>query len=325
MNFAPAKREQTSLLIALAGPSGSGKSWSALALATGLADGGKIAMVDTEARRGLHYAEHFSFDHLDMGPPFSPERFTQALEAAERGGYRVLIFDSFSHEYDGEGGVVEWAAAEERGGTKSPGNWAKPKAAHKRLMNRLLQARLHLVFALRADEKIKIEEVFNERKNKMERVVIPQGFIPIAEKRFMYEMTASFVLYPNAPGVPEPTKLQEQHRPFFPDGKAITPEMGKALARWAAGGTTTKLEDAPPRPMAELYDEIGLTKSKHATPSEWIAAYRDLMGTAADTDRPEIARHNIERLRKLGERSDDIREKDLRVAEHLIEPAGVAA
>lgn len=323
MNFAPAKREQTSLLIALAGASGSGKSFSALALGSGLADGGKIAMADTEARRGLHYAEHFQFDHLDLQPPFTPDKFRQALEAAERGGYRVLIFDSFSHEYDGEGGVVDMAAQEEARGVKSPGNWAKPKAAHKALMNRLLQARLHLIFALRADEKIKIEEV--EDRGRMRRVVIPQGFVPICEKRFMYEMTASFVLYPNAPGVPEPTKLQEQHRAFFPAGMAITPEMGKALARWAAGGAPTKLEDAPTRPMAELYDEIGLTKSKHATPSEWIAAYRDLMANAADTDRAEIARHNIERLRKLGERSDDIREKDLRVAEHLIEPVGVAA
>jgi hypothetical protein len=67
--FAPAKREQVSLLIALAGASGSGKTFSALRLARGMSPDGKIAFIDTEARRGLHYAEQFQFLHSDMRPP----------------------------------------------------------------------------------------------------------------------------------------------------------------------------------------------------------------------------------------------------------------
>jgi ABC-type microcin C transport system duplicated ATPase subunit YejF len=72
--FAPARREQVSLLIALAGASGSGKTYSALRLARGMAPSGKIAFIDTEARRGLHYAEQFDFMHADMRPAVPPRR-----------------------------------------------------------------------------------------------------------------------------------------------------------------------------------------------------------------------------------------------------------
>jgi len=74
-DFKPAIRENVSLLIALAGASGSGKTYSALRLAKGLAPTGKIAFIDTEARRGLHYADQFDFMHADMRPPFRPENF----------------------------------------------------------------------------------------------------------------------------------------------------------------------------------------------------------------------------------------------------------
>lgn len=76
-DFRPAVRENVSLLIALAGASGSGKTYSALRLAKGLAPTGKIAFIDTEARRGLHYADQFEFMHADMRPPFRPSNFIE--------------------------------------------------------------------------------------------------------------------------------------------------------------------------------------------------------------------------------------------------------
>ncbi len=78
-HFAPAVRDSVSLLIALAGASGSGKTYSALRLAKGMTDAGKIAFIDTEARRGLHYAGQFDFLHTDMRPPFRPDRFVEAI------------------------------------------------------------------------------------------------------------------------------------------------------------------------------------------------------------------------------------------------------
>jgi hypothetical protein len=130
--FAPAVRSQVSLLIALAGASGSAARRSRRCrLAKGMAPSGKIAFIDTEARRGLHYAGQFNFLHTDMRPPFRPERFIEA-STPPKAGAEVVIIDSFSHEYDGEGGIMDWADELERGGTKSPGNWKVPKAATRR-------------------------------------------------------------------------------------------------------------------------------------------------------------------------------------------------
>ncbi len=232
--FAPAKREQVSLLIALAGASGSGKTYSALRLAKGMAPGGKIAFIDTEARRGLHYAEQFDFLHSDMRPPFAPARFIEGISAAEAAGAEVVIIDSFSHEHDGIGGLIDWADRLAADGVKSPGNWKEPKSAHKKLMNALLQCRASIIFCLRADEKIEIIRENNKT------VVRPLGWMPICEKRFMFEMTASFTLTPDRPGIPHfdlPHKLQSQHRAFFSEHQPISEDSGRMLAEWARGGS----------------------------------------------------------------------------------------
>lgn len=251
--FRPGVRERVSLLIGLAGASGSGKTYSALQLATGLAGAkGKIAVIDTEAGRALHYADQFKFDHGDLSAPFRPERYQEAILAADKAGYDVIVIDSMSHEYEGEGGLIEWAAELERSGTKSPGNWKAPKTAHKRMMNRLLQMRAHLIFCMRADEKIKIDRV--EGKT----VVIPLGWMPICEKRFMYELTASFTLSPETPGRPRfdlPHKLQEQHRPAFPAGEPIGREAGATLAAWARGGAAPRPRPAVPPPADDAPDD----------------------------------------------------------------------
>jgi hypothetical protein len=239
-SFRPAARENVGLLIALAGASGSGKTFSALRLATGLAQGRPIAFIDTEARRGLHYADRFRFLHADMGPPFRPERFVEAIHAAEKAGAAVVIIDSMSHEYEGVGGIMEWADELAEKGVKSPGNWKEPKLAHRRMMQALLQCRANLIFCLRADEKIEIVREGGRTQ------VRPLGWMPICEKRFMYEMTASFTLTPDAPGRVSsalPHKCQEQHRGMFGDGAQIGEEAGGALAAWARG-------DGAPAPAA---------------------------------------------------------------------------
>jgi hypothetical protein len=246
-NFAPAVRDQVSLLIALAGASGSGKTYSALRLAKGMAPGGKIAFIDTEARRGLHYADQFEFMHADMRPPFRPAAFVEGIKAAEKAGAEVIVIDSFSHEYDGESGIMDWADELAASGVKSPGNWKEPKAAHKKMMQAILQCRASLIFCLRADEKI---EIIRENGKTQVR---PLGWVPICEKRFMYEMTASFTLTPDRPGVPHfdlPHKLQSQHRAMFSDSAPISEQSGRALAEWAKGGKALPRTQAPPEQSA---------------------------------------------------------------------------
>lgn len=250
--FAPARREQVSLLIALAGASGSGKTYSALRLARGMSPTGKIMFIDTEARRGLHYAEQFDFLHSDMRPPFTPARFIEGIQAAEAAGADVVVIDSFSMEYDGVGGIIDMADRLASEGVKSPGNWKEPKAAHKKLMQALLQCRASIIFCLRADEKIEILRENNKT------VIRPLGWMPICEKRFMFEMTASFTLVPSQPGIPQfdlPHKLQQQHRSMFPAGVPIGEDSGRALASWASG--TSAAPPSPPDPGAA--DDLSVT------------------------------------------------------------------
>lgn len=284
--FKPAAREKTSLLLAIAGASGSGKTFSALKLATGLAAGGNIAFIDTEAGRALHYADQFTFDHCDITAPFRPASYIDAIQSADKAGYAVIVIDSMSHEYDGEGGILDWATELELAGTKSPGNWKEPKQAHKRMVTRLLQCRAHLIFCLRAEEKMLVtaEPQFERDgvtpkmwngKQSVKTVItaaadrpINERWQPLCEKRFMYEMTASLLMLPDHPGIPVPVKLQEQHRAAFPAGQHITEQAGITLATWAAGGKAPTVRATDPITEAEEAAEQGMD----ALQAWWAAA-----------------------------------------------------
>jgi AAA domain len=262
-HFKPAVRERVSLLIGIAGASGSGKTYSALSIAQGLAGPtGRVAGIDTEAKRMLHYADRFKFDHGDLPPPFGPDRYMEAIAAADAAGYDVIVIDSLSHEWEGEGGLqdmhdtlldrqVEAARASHNGSWAfdenktrerlSVGAWKQPKMLHKRFVSRLLQCRAHLVMCLRADEKLRIEKVKDERGR--ERTVITQAkdlppeerWSPICERRFPYELGLSLVLTPQKPGFPVPIKLQEQHKAAVPLDRQLSAETGRHLAEWARG------------------------------------------------------------------------------------------
>jgi hypothetical protein len=242
--FRRAVRENVNLLIGLAGGTGSGKTYSAFRLAAGIAGDKLFAVIDTENRRALHYADEFKFDHNEMRAPFSPEAYADSIKAADDKGYPVIVVDSMSHEHAGEGGLLDMHDAEfARMGGRQEANvaaWIKPKGEHKKLVNRLLQVRAHLILCFRAEEKI---EMVRGQDGKMQ--VIPKrsrtgkdGWIPVCEKNLPYELTASFLLIGDKPGYPNPIKLEAQHRQLFPLDKPINEESGKAIAAWAHGATT---------------------------------------------------------------------------------------
>jgi hypothetical protein len=253
ITWEPARRDGFGCFIALAGASRSGKTFSALELATGIAGPrGKIACVDTEAGRMSHYATSFAFSRANLRPPFSPDRFAEHALSAEQAGFAVLVIDSFSLEWAGEGGVLDWherelqrlapSGNEAERKKKSRTAWIKPKAAHKAMMNSLLQRKIPIIFCLRAEEKF--DDNFR-----------PLGWIPQQDKRFIFEWTVSLTLSPARPGEPDydlPHKLQDQHRPLFPEGKKLTASAGAALWAWACGdlpppAPSTEADEATPR------------------------------------------------------------------------------
>lgn len=228
----PAARVNTPAFIALAGPSGSGKTRSALELAMGLAGDGKVLLADTEGNRALHYADLYQFDHVEFRPPYTPERTAKLIDLAEARGYAVLIVDSGSDEYEGEGGLQEI-----RDQTNDE-FWARTKARHKHaLINRIRRARVHVIFCLRCEERVRISKVQGRT------VVETLGWQPICEKRFLYEMQSSFRFDPSSPGVPVPIKLYDIHAQFFPEGQKVTREAGARLAEWARGAPAQEPPD----------------------------------------------------------------------------------
>ena len=245
--FRPATREAVGLLIGLAGGTGSGKTYTAMRLASGICGDKRFAVIDTEAGRAKHYADAFNFDHGDLHAPFGPDAYAEAIVAADKAGYPVIVVDSMSHVWAGDGGVLDMQEKEldrmagddwkKREAVKMA-SWIKPKMAHKHMVQKLLQVRAHLILCFRAEEKI---EMIRGDDGKMK--IVPKksttgldGWIPISEKNLPYELTASFLLLATLPGIPHPIKLQEQHRALFPLNKPITEESGRLIAQWAAGG-----------------------------------------------------------------------------------------
>jgi hypothetical protein len=242
VTFRPAVLANVNLLIGLAGASGSGKTYTGMRLASGIAGDKPFAVIDTENGRASHYAQQFKFDVADLQPPFTPARYAEAIKAADEAGYPVILVDSMSHEHAGDGGILDMQEAEfERMGrmdSKKMLSWAKPKAQHKAMMQVVLRTRAHLILCFRAEAKIDMV------KQGEKTVIVPKqsltsidGWIPICEKTVPFELTASFLLMPDHPGVPKPIKLQQQHRALFPLDKSITEESGKGIAAWAAGGS----------------------------------------------------------------------------------------
>ena len=260
VSFRPAKRENVSLLIGLAGGTGSGKTMSAMLLAKGLAGGRPFAVIDTEAGRALHYADDFSFEHADLVAPFRPSTYADAIHVADKAGYPVIVVDSFSHEHAGDGGLLDWHEEEvQRMAGDNAGRreavkmaaWIKPKMAHKAMVNQLLQVRAHLILCFRAEEKVDIVKV-NGKTEIVPKVTLTglNGWVPVCEKSLPYELTVSFLVTADKPGVPKPIKLPDRLRGFFPLDKPIGEEAGRELGRWAAGDAKVAL----PFPSAPVVD-----------------------------------------------------------------------
>lgn len=267
--FREATRENVALLIALAGGTGSGKTFTAMRLASGIAGDKRFCVIDTEAGRAKHYADQFKFDHGDLGPPFTPERYTEAIVAADAAGYPVIVVDSASHEHAGDGGLLDWHEAElqrmagddwKKRDACTMAAWIKPKKSHKKYVSRLLQLRAHLILCFRAEEKVEMTRG-DDGKMKVtpkKSLTGKDGWIPICEKSLPFEATCSFLLLASAPGVPQPIKLQEQHRALFPLDVPITEAAGRAITAWAAGGT-------PRAPVVESQVEPAIASEQITT------------------------------------------------------------
>lgn len=276
--FRPAKLEGVGLFIAIAGSSRTGKTYTALRLARGIAGKtGKIAAIDTEGKRMSHYSDQFDFDVFNMKSPFNGNRFVEAAKGAEEQGYAVMVIDSFSLEWSGVGGVLaererQW---KETGysGKMSDAIWNRvkgPGSEHRCMMNEFMQMTMPIIFCLRANE------VADH---------LGGGWKVEQDKRFLYEWTIGLTLHPGTPGEPRfdlkdakknPLwKVPEIHRHLFPEGKFITEEAGAALQAWRNSSGARDMGSA------------AVKVEKRQTFAEWLAEIEEALAECATADAVE--------------------------------------
>lgn len=235
MTFQKAKRRQAKLRLAISGPSGSGKTYSALLLAKGL--GGRVAVIDTEQNSSTLYDTLADFDVLNLAPPYRPERFVEAIKAAEAAGYDVVIIDSITHEWSGAGGCLELndeiAKTKYRGNTWSAWNETTPR--HRAFVDAILASRCHIIATIRSKtETAQVEEGGRKTVKKL-------GMKAEQRDGAEYEFTTVLDLVHENHYA---TASKDRSGLFTGDAQRITVETGSRLRAWLEGAAPAETTNA---------------------------------------------------------------------------------
>lgn len=235
LNIRPVEKKGSKPIIGIAGTSGSGKTYTALKMARGMVNNpSEIGFLDTENGRGALYHDILDgqFKIADLFAPFSPQRYSEAIKEFIAHGVKVLVIDSVSHEWEGEGGCDDIAQAAIIAGKKMA-NWVGAKRGHKVFMNTILYSNIPIICCLRAREK-------TDFKNPDKPVSL--GIQPICEKNFMFEMTAS-ILMSDEGKKQIPLKMPAFLRPFFGNGNGyLGEETGRKIIDWFNDGNQDSAE-----------------------------------------------------------------------------------
>ena len=237
-------------LIGLYSESGCGKTYGALLLSRGIAGpDGQIVMIDTETGRGSLYADVIpgGYQVLDLEPPFSPQRYREAITAAVATKPAALIIDSMSHEWEGAGGVLDMAGEnEEKSGKPGLHCWKVPKLEHGRLMLDLLRCPVPVVVCVRAKHKSKQQK--NPKTGKTE-IVKDDYTSPIQSAEFIFEMTAHAELLQDHTVRVTKCSHPDLRKCFPADGKGMIEfSHGEAVAEWCGGGNAAPTKTEPAKP-----------------------------------------------------------------------------
>lgn len=282
LNIRTAEREGARLVVGIAGISGSGKTYTALQIAYGLAnfDASKVGLLDTENRRGSLYADILKDEHGkvqkfkvgDLDAPFSPSRYIEAIRQFQKAGVEVLVIDSVSHEWEGLGGCHD--IANPPGVTLKIAKWNDAKAEHKRFMNVLLASNMHIIVCIRARNKVKPVKVGG--KTEFE----DQGVMPVQEQNFMFELTVSMMMW-NGGKVRDVIKSSGVEHIFGQVGAVegyLTAQHGLQLRSWVDGAKELDPEVEAARNALRSISEKGVAAYRDA----WVAMPRHLQRALSD-------------------------------------------
>jgi hypothetical protein len=243
--FQKAIKHEAKLRLAIAGPAGSGKTYTALTIAQSLANGGKIAVVDTEHGSASKYADLFSFDVDEMDPPYHPDRFVDAIREAAEAGYSVIVLDSLSHAWNGTGGLLE--IVDQIAARSSSKNtfvaWKQGTPIYNKLVDRIIQSNIHVIATIRQ----KMDYVLENENGKQKPVKV--GLAPVQREGFEYEFDVVMNMDNDNQGVIVKTRC-----PALSGGVYRKPgkDVANILAAWLTGAPVPEpvKPELKPRPEA---------------------------------------------------------------------------
>lgn len=256
-----ASKKALRLRIGLTGPSGAGKTYSALQLAAGLAQWDKIGIIDTENRSSEYYADFGPWKIVPFDPPYTVERYIQALHAAERSGMEVIAIDSLTHAWAGTGGLME--VLDKMAGTNRFQNFAAITPQYERLLNAIRLSPAHVICCFRS----KTESAMVTENGR--QVVKNMGMQPIFRPGWEYEFGQVFDI--DADHNSRPTKDRSNlFGQWGPD--PMTPDVGERLLKWASSGAA--VEEPWDKERATGLSEL-LTDTLNDLPAELHQGYKD--------------------------------------------------
>ena len=251
MKLEPAQRRHVKIKAGLQGPSGSGKTMSALLLAFGLCESWeRVAVIDTENRSADLYAHLGPYQVLPLTPPFSPERYSQAVQVCLQAGVDVIILDSITHEWE----FILDAHSSLTGNSYT--NWSKFTPRHQQFIQTLLQADVHILCTIRSKQ----DYVLTEKNGKQ----VPEkvGLKPIQREGTDYELTVVFELDIRHRAV----ATKDRTGLFISQPEVIITEgVGRQIREWCNGPT--------PEPVVPVAERIG----RCATLGELLDLYKSLL------------------------------------------------
>lgn len=247
--FTKAVKHDAKLRLAIAGPSGSGKTYSSLAIATGL--GGPIALVDTEHGSASKYADIFDFDVAEMHAPYHPDKYMAAIKAAAEAGYKVVILDSMSHAWSGDGGLLDLVeeAAKRMKSANSFAAWKDVTPIQNRFVEAIVAADIHIIGTMRSKQ-----EYVQEKNDKGYTTIRKVGMAPVQREGFEYEFDVFFDMDADNNAIVSKTRCPALTGQVI--GKPGA-QVAKILREWLGAGQAPTAQETPQRASAAVADVEG--------------------------------------------------------------------
>lgn len=241
---ASSMKAKTPIIVSLVGESSCGKTYSALRLATGLTSNpSEIFLIDTE-NRGAMYADIFGdYQVANVAdyatavgrPTHRPQNYIELIDIAKANGAKVLIIDSLSDPWAGDGGCVSWAAAlKEKYESTHNGRqagisvWALPKASYAEMMNKICNSSMNIIFTFRT------KEVVDVQKNEYGKAVVKDEKKTeiVRESGNKYNITWELHLDGGTKRVAKVGKTFDGGDWIFKTGELLTEEHAKRMLEW---------------------------------------------------------------------------------------------